>query len=178
MKINFPQLSAFVFAIAISWFALFMTTGCDVTKKQTKHFKKFMKYGGKINCDNDTITYRDTMWLDGKPVIKEVKLPCDCGTPEIGYTNKQVRMMLRHAKDSMDYLIKIEKIRANKLQDSLSKVIKVEKQDTKQAKQTSKQVDDIEDTKQAEANSWVNLAIFLFGALVVVYLLIRQLKKI
>ena len=174
MKLNFTHLLALIWACLIAFLLFLGMTSCDVTKKQTKHYKKFIKYGGKVNCDNDTVTYRDTIWKDGKPIIKEVKLPCDCGTPEIGYTNKQVRMMLKHAKDSMNYLLKLEKIRAQKLQDSINGLIKLEKQETKQVKQITKQIDDIEDTKQAE--SWEAYLMWVFFICMVLGLIIALLK--
>lgn len=157
--------------------------GCDVTKKQTKHYKKFIQYGGKVNCKGDTVTYRDTAWLEGKPIIKEVKIPCDCGEPVIGYTNKQVRMFLKHQKDSMNYLIKLEKIRAQKLQDSLNGVLKLEKQETKQDKEVTKQVK--EETKQVQSDNksenigalsqllWVLLAVLVLIA-IIIYLIKRK----
>jgi hypothetical protein len=174
MRFNLPHFLAFIGALLISFLIILNIYGCDVTKKQVKHYNKFIKYGGKINCKSDTLWKYDTTFIDGKVKIDSIPIPCNCPEVIIGYTNKQLRMILRHQKDSMNYLIKMEKIRYKKLQDSINGLVKIEKQETKQAKQITKQVDDIENTKQAE--SWETYLKWVFFICMVLGLIIALLK--
>ncbi len=170
-----------IFFVILTAFLLYGFFGCDTTKKQTYHYKKFIHYGGKVDCKGDTLWKYDTTYLDGKEIIDSFPIPCNCPDPQIGYTNKQMRMLLRHQKDSMVYLLKLEKIRAQKLEDSLRGALLIEKQKTKQGKTDVKL--EKEETKQAKETTkqegkeqnglWLWLAMALI-ALIAIYLIKKQ----
>lgn len=181
-KFNINEFLLLFLSLALLTLMLFGMSGCDVTKKQTKHYKKFIQYGGKVNCKGDTLWKYDTSYVEGVAKIDSFPIPCNCPEPVIGYTNKQVRMLLKHQKDSMNYLIKLEKIRSQKLQDSLNGVLKLEKQETKQGKEVTKQVK--EETKQVQSDNksenidaLANLLWVFFAVAVVIAIIIYLIKR-
>jgi hypothetical protein len=109
-------------------------------KNAEKLHNKSIKKGWVDVCKNDTINHTDTLIINGDTIIRTI--PCSHKCPECPpqYTDKQLRKLLRHQKDSMDYLLKLEKIRAQKLQDSLSGIKKIKQVDNKIETQKTKQV--------------------------------------
>lgn len=152
-------------------------SGCDISKKQAKHYKKFIQYGGKINCKTDTLWKYDTTIVEGKMRIDSIPIPCNCPEVVIGYTNKQVRMLLKHQKDSMNYLIKLEKIRAQKLQDSLKGSLKIENEETKQVKEETKQVKHEQKSTASDNMDALSRLLWVFFAVAVVIAIIIYLIK-
>ena len=145
MKIQFDKI--IVYFLLLAWLVIsfcFMLSSCSVTQKQKHHLTKFYKYGGKIDCKSDTVTYRDTTWLDGKPIIKEVKIPCDCADPIIPPTKWEIRHMAKAEKDSMKHVENILKLRNKILEDSLAGALKIKKEDTKQVESDNNTIRKIE----------------------------------
>ena len=147
MKINFPQLSAFVFAIVISWFVLFMTTGCSATYHLTKYQKK-----GGVCGQIDTVKV-----IDSVLIYDEIR-----DTMYFHYFNR----------DSV-YVVNDRVVPKTRLE--IRTEYKIHRDTIKLHTTTIKEQARVD---KSNSRNWLSLAIFLFGALVVVYLLIRQLKKI
>lgn len=146
--------------------------GCDSSKQAQRGWDKFTRNGGKINCKSDTLWQYDTTYLDGKVIIDSFPVPCDCGEPVIGYTNKQLRLILRHQKDSMAYLLKLEKIRAQRAEDSLNGLLKLKKEETVQIKWKTKEV---VKTKRIENRSvwWLWYILGFASPLFIYFLIVR-----
>jgi len=147
MKINYPQLSAFIFAVVISWMFLFMSVGCSATYHLTKYQNK-----GGICGQIDTVKVVDSVLI-----YDEIR-----DTMYFHYFNR----------DSV-YVVNDRVVPKTRLE--IRTEYKIHRDTIKLHTTTIKEQARVD---KSNSRNWLSLAIFLFGALLVVYLLIRQLKKI
>ena len=104
---------------------------CSDARKAQQGYKKFIKFGGKINCDNDTIWKKDTTYLAGKMIVDSFPIPCNCPALEMPKTIRELKIELR-------YDLKRQKERDAFVIDSMNKVNKLAKIETKQIKSDNK----------------------------------------
>jgi uncharacterized integral membrane protein len=151
--------------------AFAMITSCDNAKQATKHYKKFIKYGGKFNCDNDTLWKYDTTFVDGKVKIDSFPIPCNCPEVELPKTRWEIRHMAKRERDSMKHVEEMLQLEIKRLK-GIKQIKQVEKKivqsETKGKKHDSK----------GERSRLVWAIVFGLVALIVLVLIINRVKRL
>lgn len=135
---------------------------CSDAHKAQQGYKRFIKFGGKINCDNDTIWKKDTTYLAGKMIVDSFPIPCKCPVLELPKTIRELKIELR-------YDLKRQKERDAFVIDSMNKVNKLAKIKTKQIKSDNK-VKGKEIRNEKKGGFWYNVR--FIGIIVLLILLI------
>jgi hypothetical protein len=167
-----------VFSFLVSFLAIYFIASCSDAKRSQDGFKKFIKYGGKVNCENDTIWKKDTTYLAGKMIIDSFPIPCDCADVETPKT-------LREIKWKYKYDLKRQKERDAFVIDSLDKIhkheLKLARNDKKVIKSNNKVISNQSDndTKESTANnkSWNIFWIVIAILALLIFLTLKYLPK-
>lgn len=161
----------YLLGMAAVLFFIWAMASCDTAKRQAYHYNKFIKFGGKIDTVERTVTVTQIVkGKDGKDSLIYVDVPVKCPEATVTYKDRwHIRRMDRQERDSLKRLYahneKMLKLRHKFVEDSLNKVI-----DLEEAK---------EKTVNAEKKSrgWGNPYIWLLIAIMAlssIYLIKRQ----
>ena len=106
MKINYTQLSTFVFFVLLSIYLMFL-----ISCSAKFHERKFIQKGGKIICDTTLVTVTDTIKVNGKDSIiwREIRVNC----PELiaPLTRYEIRYQYKTIRDSFETIRYITKFK-------------------------------------------------------------------
>jgi hypothetical protein len=147
-KFDFRHLLAGAFAFIISMmillgFVLSLSSCGNVkpnARKQKNHYDKFIKYGGKIDTVERTITITQVIkGKDGKDSLIYIDVPVKCPEPKIEYKDRwYIKHLAKAEKDSLikdyNHKEKMSKIRSKAVSDSLNGLLQLEKAKKKTAK--------------------------------------------
>jgi len=156
---------------------LLASASCSVEhhlQQSEKHVNKAKTKGFKPTREIDTtyITKIDSVWNDRTQTFIKYSVITDTVYTErevYKYMSRQERKHLRDSAAAALRKLKEENDFALKMKDKENKALKVE---LAKERQKSKQIDDVEDTKQAEArNVWLSLLFGLIAFIVVLFVL-------
>ena len=169
-RINLTPIVVFIMMFALSFLLVMSFSSCSDAKQATKHFNKFIKYGGKVNCKSDTIWHYDTTYINGEQVIDSFPIPCNC--PEVEAPKSQ-----REIKWKYKYDIKKQKLRDAFVIDSMNKVLTNEVKHAK-IKRKAVKIESNNNAKTETANNkTVNIGLMVFGIVGSLFLLLLLLYK-
>lgn len=175
MKLNTTHLLAFIWACLVSFLLFLGLTSCDNAKQATKHYNKFIKNGGKFNCDNDTLWKYDTTFVDGKVKIDSFPISCNCPEVELPKTRWEIRHMAKRERDSMKHVENVLKLQNKALKDSLDGIKKIKQVEKKIVQSETK------GKKHDSKGEWSRLVwAIAFGlvALIALVLIINRVKRL
>lgn len=104
-------------------------------KKQKKHYDKFIRYGGKIDTVEKTVTITQTVkGADGKDSLIYIDVTVPCPEATIEYKDRwHTRHMEKAERDSLKHAELMLKLEIKRLQKQGKADVKIEKENTKQA---------------------------------------------
>lgn len=126
-------ISYYILAMAATLFFIWAMASCDTAKRQSYHYNKFIKLGGKIDTVERTVTIEKVIkGKDGKDSLIYIDVPVKCPEATVTYKDRwHIRRMDRQEKDSLKrsyaHSEKMLKLRHKFVEDSLKQVIKLEK---------------------------------------------------
>lgn len=172
-QINLTPIVVFIMMFALSFLLVLSFSSCSDAKQATKHFDKFIKYGGKVNCKSDTIWHYDTTYINGEPVIDSFPIPCNCPEIEAPKTQREIKWKYK-------YDLKQQKARDAFVIDSMNKVLTNEVKHAQIKRKSDKNAFKQNTKTETANNKTVNIGLIVFGvvaSLVLLLLLFIKFKK-
>jgi len=123
------QLLTILIVSALSIVVLLSFTSCSDAKQAQKGYNKFIKHGGKLSFNTDTLIIKDTIkGIDGKDIITYRNMQYTCPELQLPKTRWQTRIEYR-------YKTKVEKAQIKwQTKYKIKYVKQVHKQDSKSFK--------------------------------------------
>lgn len=122
MKYTIQHHAILIFVVILG---LFYIGGCSDAKQAQNGYDKFIRNGGKFECEPTIITIHDTIkGKDGKDSIVEKLVKVPCPKVETPKTRYEIRFDNKRFDDSLDFI-------KSKYKDSLRYALKSKKTDSK-----------------------------------------------
>ena len=129
----------YILSMTIIALIVFFFAGCGSVKnnprKQKKHYDKFIKYGGKIDTVEKTITITQIVkGADGQDSLIYIDVTVPCPEAKIEYKDRwHTRRMDKQERDSLKHAESMLKLEIKRLKKQGKADVKIERENTKQA---------------------------------------------
>lgn len=97
MKINYKN----ILLVILGFLWLFMAMNILYSCSASYHFGKFIKKGGTIENKTEYVTTTDTIKINGKDSVINVRIPVTCPEVQIPPTRTEIRYKYKLQRDSI-----------------------------------------------------------------------------